>query len=78
MQNRIYLALESYEQMLQDRPDYAPAYIQLGLLCIKLGILGRGIDYLQKALRYRLMPQQRYQVEAALQQQVRRVHRGMR
>jgi len=76
MQNKIYFALETYEQLLRKKPDYAPGYIQLGLLCVKLGIIGRGIEYLQKALTFRLIPSQRYFIEATLQKQIQRVHRA--
>jgi len=74
MQNKIYLALEAYERLLQKRPDYVPGYIQLGLLCIKLGIISRGIEVLRAALSQRPTQQERLFIRLEIEERKKFIH----
>ncbi len=69
MQNQIYPAIEVFETILQKRPDYVRAYIQLGVLHFKLVAIAKGREYLQKALRLRPTLAERQLIETALKEQ---------
>lgn len=69
MQNRIYEAIAVYEDLLIERPDYVPAYLQLARLHLKIGAIIKGRDVLQEGLRRRPNLDQRRLMEALLKEQ---------
>ena len=78
VQNRIYAAFETYEKLLSQKPDFVPAYIQLGLLCLQVGVIGRGMEYLQAALSCDPTTHERGFIKAKLHEKARFIHgRGL-
>jgi len=78
MQNRIYLAFEAYETLLRKRPDFVPAYMQLGKLCFQLGIASRGLELLQTALTHHPSQQERLLIRLEIQEQRKLIHSSQR
>lgn len=69
VQNKIYEAIRTYEELLQMDPTFVQAYIQLGLLQFKIGAISKGRDVLKQALAHRPTLEQRRMIEATLKEQ---------
>lgn len=69
MQNKIYPALDVFEALLTDFPDFVRGYIQLGMMQIKLGAISKGREYLNQALTHRPSLAERQFIESVLKEQ---------
>ena len=71
MANEIYPAIEVFETLLANHPDYARGHLQLGLLYYKLCVTSKGRAHLEQALASRPTLAQRRQIEQVLGEQAR-------
>ena len=69
MQNRIYEAIDIYEQLLAESPGFVPAYIQMARLQFKIGAIPKGREYLQRALRHKPSLTLRRMIDELLKEQ---------
>ena len=69
MQLKIYPAIAELEAAIAKWPDLVRAYIQLGLLHLKIGAITKGKDMFQEALKHRPTLAERRFIEAQLNEQ---------
>ena len=71
MAHEIYPALEVFETLLANHPDYVRGHLQLGLLYYKLCVTSKGRWHLERALACRPALAERRQIEEVLQEQAK-------
>lgn len=69
MQLKIYPAIAQLEALLQSRPDFVRAYIQLGLLQLRIGAIAKGKELFEEALKHAPKKEERKFIESTLSEQ---------
>ena len=70
MENKIYEAIDVFEELLACRPHYVRAHIQLAQLYYRLGVIGKGHSQLDEALLSRPSPEERKIIGQLKQEQL--------
>ncbi len=70
MDNKIYEAIELFEQLLAQNPRYIPAHVQLAKLYYGLGVIGKGHQQLDLALGSRPSLSERRMIEELKKEQL--------
>lgn len=69
MMNEVYPAMDIFQNLISEKSDYGQAYIQLGLIYLKIGAISKGKENLKKALECRLSLEERRTIDSLLSEQ---------